>query len=157
MAANGLGECDQLSAINVDVDGKSIWAGDRCGANTCAGSDVDPIVKLDPDGKVAQSFGKGLLLRPHGMFVDKSGNVRVADGGSASPEELKRFPNAAGEGHTVIKFSPQGKVLMTIGATWYGWQSAGKTQRAERRGNRSRRKHFHRGRLRSSVSRQGRS
>jgi sugar lactone lactonase YvrE len=104
-----------VSAINVDVDGKSIWAGDRCGANTCAGSDVDPIVKLDPDGKVVQSFGKGLLLWPHGMFVDKQGNVWVADGRSATPDELQKFPNAGGKGHTVIKFSPQGKVLMTIG------------------------------------------
>jgi sugar lactone lactonase YvrE len=104
-----------VSAINVDVDGKSIWAGDRCGANTCAGSDVDPIVKLDPEGKVVQSFGKGLLLWPHGMFVDKQGNVWVADGRSATPDELQKFPNSAGKGHTVIKFSPQGKVLMTIG------------------------------------------
>jgi sugar lactone lactonase YvrE len=104
-----------VSAINVDVDGKSIWAGDRCGANTCAGSDVDPIVKLDPDGKAVQSFGKGLLLWPHGMFVDKQGNVWVADGRSATPDELQKFPDARGKGHTVIKFSPQGKVLMTIG------------------------------------------
>jgi sugar lactone lactonase YvrE len=104
-----------VSAINVDIDGKSIWAGDRCGANTCAGSDVDPIVKLDPTGKVVQSFGKGLLMWPHGMFVDKQGNVWVADGRSATPDELQKFPNAAGKGHTVIKFSPQGKVLLTIG------------------------------------------
>ena len=27
----------------------------------------------------------------------------------------QKFPNAGGKGHTVIKFSPQGKVLMTIG------------------------------------------
>ncbi len=104
-----------VSAINVDVDGKSIWAADRCGANSCAGSDVDPIVKLDHDGKVVQSFGKGLLLWPHGMFVDKQGNVWVADGRSATPAELQQFPNAGGKGHSVIKFSPQGKVLMTIG------------------------------------------
>ena len=37
-----------VSAIHVDADGKHIWAGDRCGTNSCAGSDVDPIVKLDP-------------------------------------------------------------------------------------------------------------
>ncbi len=104
-----------VSAINVDADGKSIWAGDRCGGNSCAGSDADPIVKLDPSGKVVQSLGKGLLLWPHGMFVDKQGNVWVADGRSATPEELQKFPGAAGKGHAVIKFSPQGKVLLTIG------------------------------------------
>jgi sugar lactone lactonase YvrE len=104
-----------VSAVDVDVDGKHIWAGDRCGANSCAGSDVDPIVKLDPDGKVVQSFGAGMMIWPHGMTVDRQGNVWVADGRSASADELKKFPNAAGKGHTVIKFSPRGKVLMTLG------------------------------------------
>jgi streptogramin lyase len=104
-----------VSAVNVDADGKHIWAGDRCGANSCAGSDVDPIVKLDPDGKVVQSFGAGMLIWLHGMTVDRRGNVWVADGRSASADELKKFPNAAGKGHTAIKFSPQGKVLMTLG------------------------------------------
>src|SRR5688572_30951198 len=40
-----------VSAVHVDVDGKHIWAGDRCGANACIGSNIDPIVKLDPNGK----------------------------------------------------------------------------------------------------------
>ena len=104
-----------VSAINVDADGKHIWAVDRCGANECVGSDVDPVVKLDPDGKVVQSFGGGMILWPHGMDVDRQGNVWVVDGRSATPEELKKAPNAAGKGHSVIKFSPQGKVLMTLG------------------------------------------
>jgi len=104
-----------VSAVNVDVDGKHIWAADRCGSNSCAGSDVDPIVKLDPDGKVVQSFGAGQILWPHGMDVDRQGNVWVADARSATPEELKQFPNSAKKGHTVLKFSPQGKLLMTLG------------------------------------------
>jgi DNA-binding beta-propeller fold protein YncE len=104
-----------VSAVAVDIDGKHIWAGDRCGTNSCAGSDVNPIVKLDPAGKVVASFGAGLILWPHGIDVDKQGNVWVVDARSASPEELKKFPNAAGKGHTVIKFSPQGKVLLTLG------------------------------------------
>ncbi len=49
----------------------------RCGVNSCAGSDADPIVKLDPDGNVVQSFGAGLILWPHGMDVDSEGNVWV--------------------------------------------------------------------------------
>ena len=104
-----------VSAVNVDADGKHVWAGDRCGTNSCAGSDVDPIVKLDSDGKFVTAFGKGLMIWPHGMDVDRQGNVWVADGRSATADELKKFPNAAGKGHTVIKFSPEGKVLMTIG------------------------------------------
>ncbi len=104
-----------VSAVHVDADGKHIWAGDRCGTNSCAGSTVNPIVKLDPDGKVVQSFGAGLILWPHGMDVDRQGNVWVVDARSASAEELKKFPDAAGKGHTVTKFSPQGKVLMVLG------------------------------------------
>ncbi|MDA1235140.1 MAG: peptidyl-alpha-hydroxyglycine alpha-amidating lyase family protein [Acidobacteria bacterium] len=104
-----------VSAVNVDADGKHIWAGDRCGTNSCAGSDVDPIVKLDPNGKVVQSFGAGMLIWPHGMDVDRQGNIWVADTRSATPKELETSPDAAGKGHVVIKFSPQGKVLMTLG------------------------------------------
>src|SRR5262245_8427200 len=59
-----------VSAINADVDGKHIWAGDRCGSNACVGSNVDPMVKLDPNGKVVASFGGGQILWPHGMDVD---------------------------------------------------------------------------------------
>jgi hypothetical protein len=104
-----------VSAVHVDIDGKHIWAGDRCGANSCAGSSVNPIVKLDPAGKPVQQFGAGLILWPHGMHVDRQGNVWVVDARSASADELKKFPDAAGKGHSVIKFSPQGKVLMTLG------------------------------------------
>ena len=104
-----------VSAVNVDVDGVHVWAGDRCGSNSCAGSDVDPIVKLDPDGTVVQSFGAGLITWPHGMDVDSEGNVWVADARSANARELERFPNAGGTGHAVIKFSPEGEVLLTLG------------------------------------------
>ena len=104
-----------VSAVQVDIDGKHIWAGDRCGTNSCAGSKVAPIVKLDPSGRVVQSFGAGQILWPHGIDVDKQGNVWVVDARSASPEELKKFPEAAGKGHTVTKFSPQGKALLVLG------------------------------------------
>lgn len=104
-----------ISAINIDIDGESVWIGDRCGANSCAGSDLDPIVKLDADGKVVTSFGAGLILWPHGMDVDKQGNVWVVDSRSANANELQQFPNAAGKGHTVLKFSPSGELLMTLG------------------------------------------
>ena len=104
-----------VSAVHVDADGKHIWAGDRCGGNVCLDSNVDPMVKLDPNGKVVASFGAGQILWPHGMDVDKQGNIWVADARSATPAELAKFPDAKGKGHTVLKFSPQGKLLMTIG------------------------------------------
>ena len=104
-----------VSAVYADIDGRHVWAGDRCGANSCAGSTVNPIVKLDPSGKVVQSFGAGQILWPHGMYVDRQGNVWVTDARSATEAEVKKFPDAAGKGHTVTKFSPDGKVLLVIG------------------------------------------
>ena len=104
-----------VSAVDIDVDGVHVWAGDRCGSNSCVGSTVDPIVRLDPQGNVVASFGAGLIAWPHGMDVDAEGNIWIADARSANPQELERFPNATNIGHTVMKFSPSGELLMTIG------------------------------------------
>jgi NHL repeat len=93
--------------IGVEIDhsdGKTLWVFDRCGANTCVGSTLDPVMKLDGNGNVVANFGGGLVNWPHGFFVDRAGDVWVTDGSGAN-----------GKGHTVIKFSPDGKVLMTLG------------------------------------------
>jgi streptogramin lyase len=93
--------------IGVEVDhrdGKSIWVFDRCGENSCTGSNLAPIMKFDPSGKLVANFGAGMFNFPHGLFVDRDGNVWVTDGRGES-----------GKGHTVIKFAPDGKVLMTLG------------------------------------------
>ena len=104
-----------VSAVNVDVDGVHIWAGDRCGTNSCAESDVDPIVKLDPDGNVVESFGAGLITWPHGMDIDSEGNVWIADARSPNARELENTPDAPMNGHQVVKFSPTGEVLLVLG------------------------------------------
>ena len=104
-----------VSAVNIDIDGIHVWAGDRCGTNSCATSDVDPIVKLDPDGNVVQSFGAGELIWPHGMDVDSEGNVWIADARLANAGEIQRNPSAANRGSAVVKFSPEGEVLMVLG------------------------------------------
>jgi 6-bladed beta-propeller len=103
------------AGIDIDPDGRSIWAYDRCGGNSCAGSTLDPVLKFDPSGKLMKSFGAGTMIFPHGFQVDKDGNVWVTDERAATPDELKKFPDAAGKGNRVIKFSPDGKVLLTIG------------------------------------------
>ena len=102
-----------MSAVNVDIDGVHIWAGDRCGVNSCAESDLDPIVKLDANGNVVAGLRRRAHHWPHGMDVDREGNVRVADAVSAA--DLGDNPTASGRGHTVIKFSPEGEVLLTLG------------------------------------------
>jgi streptogramin lyase len=109
-----------VSAVHVDPDGVHIWAGDRCGANSCAGSEVDPIVKLDPDGNVVASFGAGMLVWPHGMHVDRDGNVWVVDARAANARELESFPDEVGKGNAVLKFSPRGELLLTINTTGAG-------------------------------------
>ena len=103
------------AGIDIDPDGKSIWAYDRCGANSCAGSNLDPILKFDATGRLVKSFGAGTMIFPHGFQVDGEGNVWVTDERAATPEELAKSPDARGKGNRVIKFSPDGKILMTIG------------------------------------------
>ncbi|MEX2582821.1 MAG: peptidyl-alpha-hydroxyglycine alpha-amidating lyase family protein [Gemmatimonadota bacterium] len=104
-----------VSGVHVDIDGRHIWAADRCGTNSCAGSTVDPIVKLDQRGNVVQSFGAGRILWPHGLEVDQQGNVWVVDARGPNARELEQFPGSADIGHQVVKFSPQGEVLMVLG------------------------------------------
>src|SRR5260370_32656529 len=93
------------STAGVDVDRHGhIWVAERCGANTCAGSNLPPILEFDPSGKLLKSFGEGMFLFPHGLTVDTDGNIWVTDGQGAN-----------GKGQQVFKFSPDGKVLMTLG------------------------------------------
>ncbi len=96
------------SAVYPANDGIHIWIAERCGANLCAGSDLDPIMLFDPDGKVIRSFGAGMITWPHGIFVDAEENVWIADAVGYAP-----VPD--GVGHTVMKFSPMGELLMTLG------------------------------------------
>ena len=99
------------AGITVDRDGRSIWTFDRCGDQYCAGSDVAPIQKFDASGKLVTSFGAGMFVRPHGIHIDRDGNVWVTDGEGPDGKD----PRRNGKGHQVFKFSPDGKLLMTLG------------------------------------------
>ncbi len=104
-------EWGSTAGVDIDPDGIHLWAIDRCGGNNCADSDDDPILKFDAQGNVVASLGGGLLIFPHGLHVDRDGNVWVTDAQGPNPDN----PNTAGKGHVVIKFSPQGEVLLTLG------------------------------------------
>ena len=107
-----------VSAADVDPDGHSIWVLERCGAQgfvrpsqmkegepfNCDGSKLAPILKFDASGKLVRSFGEEILVFPHGLHVDRDGNVWVTDG-----------VNRGGRGQQVLKFSPDGKVLLRLG------------------------------------------
>jgi streptogramin lyase len=96
------------AAIDIDRDGRSVWVFERCGgasqALACASSNLAPVLKFDPSGRLATSFGAGMFVSPHGIHVDRQGNIWLADGAGKE-----------GKGYQVFKFSPEGKVLMTLG------------------------------------------
>ena len=97
------------AGADIGPDG-NVWAYDRCGGGLDGGCDsnlVDPIVKYDRNtGELLTSFGAGVFVTPHGLHVDSDGNVWVTDfaGNEASTK-----------GHQVIKFSPEGEILMRLG------------------------------------------
>jgi sugar lactone lactonase YvrE len=118
------------SAVDVAPDGKTIWVAERCAANTCwdaakgAMSDLDTVFHFDASsGKLIRSFGKGMFVFPHGIHVDRDGNVWVTDGNDNLPRRARGAaadsplppPPAKVVGHQVVKFSPDGKVLLTLG------------------------------------------
>ena len=101
--------------------------------------DVDTMLHFDANGKLIKSFGAGMLIFPHGIHVDEDGNVWVTDGqdnGTAPARARARGrgggaeagggraaapagpigpPAGATKGNQVFKFSPDGKVLLTLG------------------------------------------
>ena len=92
-----------VTAIEPAPDG-TIYVVHRCFENSCAGRSEAPILKYNAEGKLLAAFGQGQLIFPHGGTVDRDGNLWMTDAGSAP-----------GKGHQAIKFSPDGKVLMTLG------------------------------------------
>jgi sugar lactone lactonase YvrE len=106
------------NGVAIDRDGKTVWATDRCSPGVtpgCLGSKANPIHHFDETGKEIRSFGGGMFVWPHSIHIDRDGNVWVTDSGTAGPEELKKFPGEVPKGSVVVKFSPDGKVLMTLG------------------------------------------
>ena len=101
-----------VTGVFPDPDGEHLWALDRCGANSCIGSDLHPVFKFDRDGNVVANFGAGLFAWPHGFYVDDQGDVWVADGPTGGRAEAAA---AEGLGQQVFKLSPTGEVLLTLG------------------------------------------
>ena len=108
-----------VSGVFPDPDGQHLWILDRCGANQCAGTDLDPIMKFDLDGNVVDSFGAGLFAFPHGFFLDHEGFLWVTEGGSHG-DARATLGESMGIGHQVLKLSQQGEVVMRLGeaAVW---------------------------------------
>jgi streptogramin lyase len=80
------------SSVDIDKDGVSVWVGERCGANSCLTSTLDPVLKFDNTGKLVRSFGAGLVIFPHGITVDRDGNVWIVDGQDNAPRPQRARP-----------------------------------------------------------------
>lgn len=57
------------------------------------------ILEFDSDGQFIRGFGEGLFRRSHSLDIDNDGNYWTTDFGT----------------HVVLKLSPEGEVLMTLG------------------------------------------
>ncbi|MDR1990228.1 MAG: hypothetical protein LBQ09_08365 [Acidobacteriaceae bacterium] len=158
-------EWGSTSAVDVDKDGRSIWVAERCGGNSCLDAatneikDIPTVLKFDQNGNLVTSFGNKLIIFPHGIHVDRDGNIWITDGQDNAPRPQRGAGGAAGggagrggaagagggaaaaagggagggagrgaaapaapgpgagatKGHQVFKFSPDGKLLLTIG------------------------------------------
>ncbi len=93
--------------IGVEVDrNDNVWVFQRCFSTDCLGprKDVPPLLEYDPSGRLIRTWGQGMFVWPHGSTIDADGNLWLTDGRAAD-----------GKGQTVMKVSPDGRVLMTLG------------------------------------------
>jgi DNA-binding beta-propeller fold protein YncE len=107
-------EWGSSAGIDLDPHDGHLWAYERCGSGSAGGPGVNcdtnpvaPIFKFDRNsGAILANFGEGVFVTPHGIHVDRDGNVWVTDFAG----------NQAGtKGHQVHKFSPSGELLMSLG------------------------------------------
>jgi DNA-binding beta-propeller fold protein YncE len=119
----------QVIRVHVAPDG-NIWVFNRCfydkpmGDATCLnrGAANPPILEFNPAGQLLRSLGVGLFAHPHGFTVDRDGNLWATD--TNDEETILGMPARNDQGQTmgqvVLKLSPSGKVLMTIGKPGVG-------------------------------------
>jgi hypothetical protein len=84
----------EVPGMAIDANGK-IYAFHR--------SEV-PVVELDRDGRILRMWGEKTFAWPHGIRIDRFGNLWLTDGQARN-----------GIGQQVFKYSPDGKLLMTLG------------------------------------------
>src|SRR5260221_1227312 len=118
------GHWGEVIRVHVPRDG-NIWIFHRClntipaGHATCIaqGDANPPILEFDPSGKLLKSFGAGLFAYLHGFTIDPDGNLWTSDVNDEETVLGMSAQDADGvvRGQEVLKPSPAGKVLMTIG------------------------------------------
>ena len=83
--------CRYQEATAVDVDeNDNVYVFNR---------GTHPMLVFDPDGNVLRSWGTGVFASPHGITIGPDGMIYCTDNAD----------------HTVRKFTPEGKLLLTLG------------------------------------------
>jgi sugar lactone lactonase YvrE len=96
------GEIRSGAAIGIIPDGKGgTWLHHRS---------EPPIIHFDASGKLLKSFGDRMFVQAHGFCQDREGNFWAGDSGPFADN-----PDTVGRGFQMFKFSPDGKVLLTLG------------------------------------------
>jgi DNA-binding beta-propeller fold protein YncE len=97
-----LGDIKPGAAIGIVPDGKGgTWLHHRS---------EPPILHIDASGKVDRRFGNGMFVQAHGFCQDRDGNFWAGDSGPFADN-----PATKGRGFQLFKFSPDGKVLLSLG------------------------------------------
>ena len=97
-----LGDIKPGAAIGIIPDGKGgTWLHHRS---------EPPILHIDGAGNIVKRFGDGMFVQAHGFCQDRDGNLWAGDSGP-----FQDNPSTAGRGFQLFKFSPDGKVLLTLG------------------------------------------
>jgi DNA-binding beta-propeller fold protein YncE len=97
-----LGTIKPGAAIGIIPDGKGgTWLHHRS---------EPPILYIDPAGNVVKSFGNGMFVQAHGFCQDRDGNFWAGDSGPFADS-----PATKGRGFQLFKFSPDGKVRLSLG------------------------------------------
>lgn len=74
-----------------------------------------PLLEFDSNGTFIHALGEGLFTRSHGLRIDRDGNIWATDV----------------SGHFVVKLSPEGEVLLTLGTKGQAgeWNEAAQSHR----------------------------
>jgi len=97
-----LGDIKPGAAIGIIPDGKGgTWLHHRS---------EPPILHITATGAVDRRFGNGMFVQAHGFCQDRDGNFWAGDSGPFADS-----PATKGRGFQLFKFSPDGKVLLSLG------------------------------------------
>ena len=96
------GDIRSGAAIGIIPDGKGgTWLHHRS---------EPPILHIDASGTITQRFGEKMFVQAHGFCRDRDGNFWAGDSGP-----FQDNPSTTGRGFQLFKFSPDGKLLLTLG------------------------------------------